>query len=460
MDVPPTQFASLSGKHVTVAGLGHFGGGVAVARWLVGQGARVLVTDRAPAEKLADALPQLAGLPIDYRLGGHDAADFTSADLVVASPAIPPANPYLAAARSAGVPVTTEICLFAERCPAPVVGVTGTKGKSTTSAMLGAILARRFTTWFGGNIGKSLLADLPAIRPDHAVVLELSSFMLDYLGRIGWSPHVAVVTLLVPDHLDWHGSFEAYADAKRNLLRFQKPGDVAVVNEESDTLVDWTGGAGEAGASAPSSGTPGREQGESRISGVRVVRYGVAGRRPFELLVPGRHNQLNAQGAYAAAAALGVSWDDAQIALADFRGLPHRLELVHEAGGVRWYNDSIATVAEASAASLAAFDCGRVIQIVGGASKGLDVQPLAAALADRAKAALCVGVTGPAMAERLRAAGMSEVYDCGDLPAAIATARRLAVPGDVVLLSTGFASYDQFTNFQERGEAFARLARA
>jgi UDP-N-acetylmuramoylalanine--D-glutamate ligase len=437
MESPHRRPTDLSGKRVTVAGLGHFGGGVAVAKWLVGQGARVLVTDKAPAEKLADALPQLAGLPIEYRLGGHDERDFTSADLVVASPAIPPSNPYLTAARAAGVPVTTEICLFARRCQAPVVGVTGTKGKSTTSAMLAAVLGRRFTTWFGGNIGKSLLPDLPNIQPDHVVVLELSSFMLHYLGEVGWSPHVAVFTLLVPDHLDWHGSFAAYADAKRNLLRFQKAGDVAVVNEEATGLDDWVRGRD------------------------GVVRYGVEGRRPFDLLVPGRHNQVNAQGAFAAAAALGVSWDDARVALAGFRGLPHRLELVHESGGVRWFNDSIATVAEASAASLAAFEPGRVIQVVGGASKGLDAEPLVRALAGRAKAVLCVGATGPMMADRLRSAGRAaDVHDCGDLPTAVATAKRLAAPGDVVLLSTGFASYDQFAHFEDRGHTFARLARA
>src|SRR5262249_43531575 len=145
---------------------------------------------------------------VEYRLGGHDEKDFTSADLIVASPAIKPSNPYLQAAASAGVPITTEICLFIERCRAFFVGVTGTKGKSTTSAMIDAILRRRFTTWFGGNIGKSLLPELPAIHPDHVVVLELSSFMLHYLGRLKWSPRVAVVTLLAGDHLDWHGDFD------------------------------------------------------------------------------------------------------------------------------------------------------------------------------------------------------------------------------------------------------------
>src|SRR5208282_3234829 len=151
---------TLSGKNVTVAGLGRFGGGIAVTRWLVAQGANVLVTDLEPAEKLTDSIRQLEGLPVQYHLGEHRMADFTSADTVVASPAIPMQNAYLRAAVAAGKPVTTEIRLFIERCPAKIIGVTGTKGKSTTTAMLGQMLQSAGKTWVGGNIGKSLLFDL------------------------------------------------------------------------------------------------------------------------------------------------------------------------------------------------------------------------------------------------------------------------------------------------------------
>src|SRR6185503_3518413 len=150
----------LVNKRVTVAGLGRFGGGIAVSRWLVGQGAKVLVTDRDPAEKLAASVKQLGGLPIEFRLGEQRESDFADTDLVVASPAIPPTSPFLKAARAAGVPVTTEIRLFVERCPAEIVGITGTKGKSTSTAMLGAVLSTRYKAWVGGNIGKSLLAEL------------------------------------------------------------------------------------------------------------------------------------------------------------------------------------------------------------------------------------------------------------------------------------------------------------
>jgi UDP-N-acetylmuramoylalanine--D-glutamate ligase len=426
-------------QRVTVAGLGRFGGGTAVARWLAEHGARVLVTDLEPAEKLADSVKQLDGLPIAFHLGGHREEDFTRTDLVVASPAIPPGSPYLAAAAAAGVPVTTEIRLFVERCPATILGVTGTKGKSTTTEMLGRMLGRRYQTWVGGNIGKSLLPELDHIDKTHLVVLELSSFMLHYLGQMRWSPHVALVTLLSQDHTRWHGSHDAYTDAKRNIVRFQRPDDVAVVNEECSAALELV-----------------------RASAGRIVRFGIPGRRPFALALPGRHNQLNAQGAFAAAGVLGITWDEAAAALRDFTGLPHRLELVHEAAGVRYYNDSIATIPDAAIAALETFEPKRVIQIVGGKDKGIPFTSLCAALCERAKAAICIGSMGPVIADRLSESSSQRgaaVYRCDDLATAVKLAKSIAVVGDVVLLSTGYASYDQFSNFEERGEAFTKLVR-
>jgi UDP-N-acetylmuramoylalanine--D-glutamate ligase len=426
-------------KRVTVAGLGRFGGGIAVARWLVENGANVLVTDQAPAEKLKESVAKLDGLPVQFRLGEQCEADFAGADLVVASPAVAPSNAFLRAARDAGVAVTTEIKLFVERCPATVVGVTGTKGKSTTTAMLGEMLRTQFKTWVGGNIGGSLLGDLHDIDKTHVVVLELSSYMLEYLGAMKWSPHVAVVTIVSRDHVEWHGSEQAYVEAKKNIARYQRPDDFAVLCAE------------DAGSMSFAAATR-----------ARVVPYGVAGRRPFDLRVPGRHNQLNAQGAFAAAELLGLDWETAQAALRDFRGLPHRLQLVHESDGVRYYNDSIATVPEAAVAALESFPPKRVIQIVGGYDKGNPLTPMCNALVERAKAVLCIGATGKKISQVMSQAahqGGAAVYDCGDLATAMKVARSVAAPGDVVLLSTGCASYDQFSNFEERGDAFARLAR-
>jgi UDP-N-acetylmuramoylalanine--D-glutamate ligase len=430
---------AISGKRVTVAGLGRFGGGIAVSKWLVEQGATVLVTDRDPADKLAESVKQLDGLPIAFRLGEQRIEDFAGADLVVASPAIPPTSPHLKAARDAGVSVTTEIRLFVERCPAEIVGVTGTKGKSTTTAMLGAVLRARYATWVGGNLGGSLLAELPNIGKTDLVVLELSSYMLEHLAAMRWSPHIAVVTMLATDHLEWHGSAEAYREAKANIVRFQRPDNYAVLNEENAGSLDL-----------------------SRLTAARVVTFGLAGRKPFDLLVPGRHNQLNAQAAFAAAALLGVPRDDARAALATFAGLPHRLELVYEANGVRYFNDSIATIPDAAVAALESFPPHKVIQIVGGYDKGLPLTGMCNALVERAKAVLCIGVTGKKVVETVGQSGLTgaaQFYDCGDLRTAMKLAKSMAASGDVVLLSTGCASYDQFVNFEERGETFAKLAR-
>jgi UDP-N-acetylmuramoylalanine--D-glutamate ligase len=430
---------SFRNQRITVVGLGRFGGGIEVSRWLATQAAKVLVTDRERAEKLDESVKKLEGLPIEFRLGEHRKEDFTSADLVVTSPAVPPHNEFLQAAREAGVPVTTEIRLFVERCPCPILGVTGTKGKSTTTAMLGEMLRTRFTTWVGGNIGGSLLDRLPQMKPDDRIVLELSSYMLEHLRPMRWSPHVSVVTMISQDHVEWHRTFEAYVDAKKNIVRFQRPGDTAVLSETDLLAKEFAA--------------------ETKAN---VVLYGTKGREPFELLLIGAHNQLNAQAAFAAASALGVTREAASGALRSFRGLPHRLQLVCERDGVKYVNDSIATIPEAAIAACEAFPPGRVIQIVGGYDKHLDMTAMCEALARRCKAVLTIGQLGPQLAKQFRAAPVraAEVRECGTLDSAVAVARQLATGGDVVLLSTGCASYDQFVNFESRGDAFAKLVRA
>ncbi|MEM6315062.1 MAG: Mur ligase family protein, partial [Planctomycetota bacterium] len=250
---------SLQGKRVTVFGLGRFGGGVAVTRWLCDQGAHVTVVDSADRDALAESIADIDDCDATLKIGVEpEATDFTNTDLVVASPAIRPDHPMLSAAADAKVPVTTEVVLFAERCRSRYVfGVTGTKGKSTTVELLARMLRvvargnrpdvkerpgkvranfdrkQPRGVWVGGNNGHPLINDLDRIGPDDFVVLELSSYMLWHQGRCGWSPHVAVVTMIGSDHLDWHGSQEQYVNAKRNLVRFQQESDYAVVASSS-----------------------------------------------------------------------------------------------------------------------------------------------------------------------------------------------------------------------------------
>jgi UDP-N-acetylmuramoylalanine--D-glutamate ligase len=393
----------LKSKRVTVLGLGRFGGGIAVARWLCQRGAKVLVTDREDATSLADSIKQLDGLPIEYRLGADQQrlGDFTDVDLVVTSPAVKPKSEFLQAAREKGVTITTEICLFAERCPGRVIG---------------------------GNIGRSLLFDLPNMNEQTQVVLELSSYMLHYLGERAWSPRVAVVTMLGQDHLDWHGSVDSYIDAKRNIVRYQRAGDLLVRRNDATSLT-FAANAGVTTKTYPDPAIP-----------------------RFELLLPGEHNQQNAQAAYLAS---GLPFDAAQAAVRGFKGIEHRLQLVYESNGVRFFNDSIATIPEAAIIACDAFQAGTVIQIVGGALKeGLSWDAMCAHLSSRCKRVLTIGQIGRDLAGKCDNAEYVETLD-----AAVARARSIATAGDVVLLSPGTASYDQFPNFEFRGRRFAELAR-
>lgn len=454
----------LKDARITVMGLGRFGGGVGVTRWLVEQGARVLVTDLDPPERLAEPLAAIDDLVrggrVTLRLGGHDFADFAGADLIIANPAIPKPwkNPYLLRATSASVPITTEIRLVIERLPRRerVIGVTGTAGKSTTSAMIAAALGGAgLRVRLGGNIGGSLLPMLPTIGATDYVVLELSSAMLHWLSPAvgyseapGWSPGLAVITNCAPNHLDWHGEYAHYEASKQQILRSQQPGDLAVMHAR---LAAWSRSAG------PS---------DRRIE---WMNFDDARAAPT-LAIPGRHNRLNAAFALRAVGLLGADMQRAAEALASFPGLAHRLELVgkFEIGGpgeppVRAFNDSKSTTPEAAALAVAAMDddqtigAARVRLICGGYDKQIDLAPMVAPAA-RCARAYTLGATGPALAEAIRGAG-GRATNCATLACAVERAVQDLRPGDVLLLSPGCASWDQFTNFEIRGRQFAETVR-
>jgi UDP-N-acetylmuramoylalanine--D-glutamate ligase len=442
-------------------GLGRFGGGVGVTRWLAENGARLTVTDQSPAEALCASLEQIADLDVTLRLGAHDERDFREADLVIVNPAVPPTSAFLQAAQASGVPVSTEINLFVERCRARTVGVTGSVGKSTVTAMIGQVVEeateRRSDgatkgcaprpirkVWVGGNIGRSLLHDLAEIGGDDVVVLELSSFQLERTPLVSWSPNVAVITNITPNHLDWHGDLDAYQAAKLNLLRFQDAArDAAVVQdlpnlrEAVDAPAWWYRLEGDVPVARRESD---------------AVRW-----ENLTLGVPGRHNRENAAAALTAAHALGIPAEVATAALGAFRALPHRLQLVAECEGVAYFDDSKSTTPEAALTALAAFDAPLLV-ILGGYDKGSDLRPLAENVARRAKFAACIGTTGPRLLDAVRAAGgAAELYP--DLTLAVGACRERSVAGDTVLLSPACASWDQFADYRVRGEQFARLAR-
>lgn len=456
------MISDFHGVRVTVMGLGRFEGGVGVTRWLAGRGARVLVTDQEPAEKLAGSVQQIADLPVELRLGGHDERDFRQADLIVVNPAVPPASPFLQAAATAGVPVTTEINLFVERCRARTVGVTGSVGKSTTTAMIAHALERTLSgrrVWVGGNLGKSLLDSLEQISPDDVVVLELSSFQLERTPAVRWSPSIALVTNITPNHLDWHGGFAAYAAAKLNIVRYQDPARDAIIIHDSPELRGYF------------------DQLFGDVAG--IWRYSLEGDAPvarrqstpavdcddqrlawpgLELITPGRHNRENAAAALTVAHVLGAGAPASIHALADFPGLEHRLQRVCVRDGVAYYNDSKSTTPESAITAINAIDA-PLLLILGGYDKGSDLTPVARLAAARAKFSACLGKTGPGLRDTIVASGgAAELF--GTFEDAVHACRARAQSGDAVLLSPACASWGMFEDFRRRGELFCRLVTA
>jgi UDP-N-acetylmuramoylalanine--D-glutamate ligase len=408
---------------------------------------------------LKGSLDEIAGLDVTLRLGGHDPRDFRETDLVVASPAVPNDSPYLLAAREGGVPATTEINLFVERCPARCIGVTGSVGKSTITAMIGHLLRETMEdrrVWVGGNIGRSLLEDLAGIKAEDLVVLELSSFQLEHAPAVRWSPHVAVITNITPNHLDRHGTFDAYVAAKLNIVRFQNPaGDVVVIEDAEELKRNlrpdlglrsgvWCYGL-HANTPIATAWT------DSPAAADQCVDWS-----DVELAIPGRHNRQNAAAALTVAHTLGVARAEASAALTTFPGLPHRLQRVASRDGVTYFNDSKSTTPEAAITAMNAID-GPLLMILGGYDKGIDLSTAARTAAQRARFSACVGQTGATLAKTICAVGgEAAVFD--DLPAAVAACRQRAQAGDTVLLSPGCASWDMFDDYRARGDAFTRLA--
>ena len=445
----------LAGQRVLVVGLAR--SGVAAARVAVARGARVTVTDRRVATELAPSIAEL-GDSVEFALGGHDPADFARADLIVASPGVPLSLPEIRAAQRQGVPVLAEVELAARLLePVPLVGITGTNGKSTTTALVGALLGRDRRVFTGGNLGTPLCELVLSGQEVDAVVLELSSFQLEGIDRL--RPTVAVLLNVTPDHLDRYRDVDEYALAKGRIFMNQQGGDFAVANGRDPRTVALAGASrGELlsfgfGEPAPRSARA-RDGGEIYLTTGHGApeRYRVASRA-----LRGRHNVENAMAALLCARLLGLPGAQAQAGLGEFPGLPHRLELVRERAGVEWINDSKATNVDSTQVALAAFprDRPHVILILGGRGKRAPYAPLRPLLDGRVKALLTLGEDAPAIEGELGDAVPTE--RTGTLAAAVERAAALAAWGDVVLLSPACASYDQFRSYEHRGDTFRRL---
>jgi len=448
----------LRGRRTVVLGLAR--SGVAACRFLADHGAIVAVYDRRPAAELADEVAALGARQVRLALGIDESAAVAlleHADLLVTSPSVsasfPTTDPWLrealGAADARGAEIVSEVGLFLRLTQARILGITGTKGKTTTASLVAAMLdAGGVSNALGGNIGTPLVERALELGPDDWAVLELSELQLPTIGR---GADVAVYTNIGEDHLDRHGTAEAYRAVKARLAELTAPSGRVVLNHDDP-------GCRELGDRLPPASLawygwqrPGRGPVEAWIDDDWFI---VAGERLLpvrEVPLPGRHMRMNAMAAALAASLVGVRPAAVSTAVRSFRGVPHRLELIGERGGVRWVNDSQATIPVAAIAAFEAFDA-PIILIAGGKDKGLAYEGFADAVATHARAVVLIGETADAL-ERLLGTRVP-VRRARSMEEAVATADGLAVAGDVVLLAPAAASFDMFVDYAARGDAF------
>jgi UDP-N-acetylmuramoylalanine--D-glutamate ligase len=480
---------ALRGRSITVLGLAR--SGAALARFLVDAGAAVTIYDGRPASELGEAIAGLGGRPVRLLLGPEvqPASAWHGAALVTTSPSITPLYPTteprlrgalqaLVAARAsddtAAPALVSEADLFLRLCPAPTIGVTGTKGKTTTASLTAAILAADVDhpTVLGGNIGRPLIDELETLTPEHRVVVELSELQLATLSR---GTKVGVYTNVTADHLDRHGSLDAYRAAKRRLAELVAHDGALVLNADDGVVASFADASPAPVVSyttgRPRAGGLGVEAGWIVANGVpRLDLAGGGLARTLEsgrvvalddLAIPGRHNISNALAAIAVGLLFGIQPLAIRVAARAFRGVEHRLETVAVIDGVRFVNDSQGTQPDAVIAALQAFEP-PIVLIAGGRDKGLDLSGLAREVGARATAAVVIGESGPDLARLFAAAGLARIDRADDLDSAVRRAADLAreamtessATDATVLLSPAAASFDMFTDYAERGHAF------
>jgi UDP-N-acetylmuramoylalanine--D-glutamate ligase len=446
---------ALASRRVTVVGLAR--SGVAACRLLRALGAHVTGTDGRAADALGPEAQALVPAGVRLVLGGHPPEAFEGAELIVVSPGVPATHPALADPRARGVPVLGELELAYRAMTAEFVAITGTNGKTTTTALTGALLAGTARpVLVGGNIGRPLSAEALAFPAEGWVVAEVSSFQLETVEA--FRPRVAAVLNVTPDHLDRHGSLAAYAAAKARIFGDQGPEDWAVLNADDPG----------AAALAPAVGARllwfSRQRPVPRGAWVRdgwVTLRLDAEDQPVcpvaEIGLRGAHNLENVLAGTACAGALGVPPPRLRAAIGAFRAVAHRLEWVRDRGGVAFYNDSKGTNVDATVKALAAF-AGPIVLIAGGRDKGQRFDALAAAARGRVKAAVVLGEGRATLGAALRA--VTRVEEAESMGEAVRRAAALAEPGDVVLLSPACASFDLFRDYEHRGAVFTEEVRA
>ena len=459
----------LAGKRVVIFGFGRQG--AALARWLPSIGAEAVVTDSRSAKELGLRRRDYPG--VRFYLGGHPEDLLIGARCICVSGGVPLDLPVLQTARERGIPLANDAQLFLERCPAPVIGITGSAGKTTTTALVAKIVEKAgYKVWVGGNIGNPLIEELGKIKRDDIVVMELSSFQLELMRS---SPQVAAILNLTPNHLDRHGSFENYAVAKANILRHQRASDVAVLcwdqggSKHYEPMV-----AGELLAFSLYEMVPdGAFMLGSRLLVAGSASYDVSPHvvcEREEIRLRGDHNILNVLAACAITGGMGLAIDRPGIlpevmraAIREFQPVAHRLETVRELAGVTWVNDSIATAPERLLAALASY-AEPLVLLIGGADKDLPWETTLRAALHKARHIVVFGEDGEKQVAtkvmkllRLMRVDGAQLSRVGSLAEAVNRAAEIARPGDVVLLSPGGTSYDAYVDFAQRGEHFRQL---
>lgn len=449
-----------TGRNVLVLGAARQG--LALARFLCRRGAQVTLNDRRSPDQLQSAREALAEYPIRWALGDHELRWLDGIDLVCISGGVPLTLPIVEEAQKRQIPLSNDSQIFLADVPAQVIGITGSAGKTTTVSLMGEMARQHAAAyqkvWVGGNIGLPLVDMVDEIKPNDIVVLELSSFQLELMTR---SPHIAAVLNITPNHLDRHVTLEAYSAAKARIIDFQNENDVAILDREDPG--SW--------ALAPR--VPGKlisfglQQPAQNQVGAYILHDHLCfsdGTNEQEIMpvesirLRGVHNQLNVLAACAVATAAGFSTAAMARAVAGFNGVAHRLEWVRTLNGAKWYNDSIATAPERTAAAIHSFTEPLVL-LLGGRDKNLPWEDLAALIHQRVDH---VVVFGEAAEKIMAVIGSTQAGErpysltrCQGLQEATLAAARAAQPGDVVLLSPGGTSYDEFIDFEERGKRFS-----
>jgi UDP-N-acetylmuramoylalanine--D-glutamate ligase len=436
--------------------------GLALARYLAGKGARVIVNDQSPAEKLAPAIQSLQSLPIEWVLGSHPLDLLDRIDLLCVSGGVPLSLPLVTEAMRKRIPVTNDSQIFMEVVPCPVVGITGSAGKTTTTTLVGRMAAAAVSAprhaWVGGNIGNPLIDHVDQIHPDDLVILELSSFQLELMTR---SPQLSAILNVTPNHLDRHGTMEAYAASKARILAFQHETDAAVLGRED--VGAWSmaaivsGSLTSFGLKRPAPGQFGTYLQDGLLRN-RSKQGDAALFSEDLILLPGLHNRLNVLAACAIGLAAGFPTAALQAGVAGFKGVAHRIELVRELHGIRWYNNSIATAPERTIAAINSFSQPLVLML-GGRDKNLPWESLAALIHERVDHVVVFGEAAPKIMAAIGALKPGSrpyaLVECGGVEQAVHAAASLAQPGSVVLFAPGGTSYDEFKDFEERGERFS-----